>query len=168
MGRTKSRLTVSWIVGILTFVALDSLKVFFTDALGIVTYVDFGELVTFENRYYEEELSGVATGIGYSLMIVSIMFAVRVGMAVYKSDWRGGVSQKGEVDFSTCIYGLITYSILAYMLDIGFGYKNGFHQTVRNIVEFSLTAGLVYLLFQWRNIRISRLRSTSDQTGQEL
>jgi hypothetical protein len=88
------RWVVAWSAGILVFLFGVIGQEIISSDLGLVGYIDFGETIVIEHRYYERENDGAYTWFGWATMILIAMFSARIGMAVYHVNWRGGVPQK--------------------------------------------------------------------------
>jgi hypothetical protein len=119
--------------------------------LGLVTYIDFGETVVFEHRYYDQESEGAYTGFGWALMILTAMFSVRIGLAVYHGNWRGGVPRKSEIDFLAWVYGLLAFALFAALLDYVLGHEPGIAQTAKYLLHLGVIALLAKVMYDWRN-----------------
>ena len=145
---------VAWLTGILTFLLGMAGQMVLLGKLGLLTYIDFGETIVIGHRYYDQEIDGELTALGWALAILNVMFSARVGMAVYHGHWRGGVPQKSEIDFLAWTYGLSACAITADLLDFSVGYGAGMTQVLKNILHIALIGTIAKLMYDWRNRRL--------------
>ena len=95
-----TRKGVSWIVGLLSFMALLKLLAFVAVKLGL------GLLVTSEGFF-----------MGGFMSVLCFIVGVRAGMAFYKKSWNGGV--KKEDNLATCIF-IVCGLVVALLSEIIF------------------------------------------------
>ena len=62
--KQKLLLIISWALGIASFAAINTVLELPIKMLGIPTYIDFGETITINHRYYDEEVDGAFTAVG--------------------------------------------------------------------------------------------------------
>jgi len=135
------------------------------DNLGITTYVDFGETVTV--RYgagptaYEEEKDGDFTAVGTALNIIAMMFAARIGMAIYEGRLDGGVSKKGNVDFIAWLIGIVLFGIQGAIF---FPLFKDTESTILTILLHIVNLAIVIAIFlfckSWRDRKIQQIDAT--------
>ena len=93
----------AWLVGILVSVAL-------MFGLGNLLYL-FGIEIA------EEEVAALLSPFS-AAFIFSLMIGVRCGMAVYEKDIRGGVTDKGEIEFRRWLIGVVVFGFLTTIIDV--------------------------------------------------
>ena len=116
------RMFFAWSLGIMTFILMTVVTEEIASALGIVTYVDYGETIIVSNRYYDEEIDGASTGFGHFFTFLTFAAAIRVGMAVSSGKLSGNVSWNGfmlaVISLALLIYGItnqIIYEVLNFI-----------------------------------------------------
>ena len=112
----------AWVVGFILLFLMTFITNEITSYFGITTFIEYDEPIVTSNRYYEEEVDGHNTGLGFSLMILSFAVAIRGGMAVDTRTLSGGVSVLGNYLLGIFIIGLlfhgIIHQILYFILDL--------------------------------------------------
>ena len=108
--------TIAWVVGIILFATVGLLLTKFVNLFGITTYIDYGESIIIEHRYYDEEKSGHYTSIGMFVNFLSIAVGIRGGMAVFKRKLNGGVSHLGNIQLATSLVCFLVYAIIEYVI----------------------------------------------------
>ena len=77
--------------------------------LGLPTWTDFGETITVRHgsgpTSYDDERDGQATVLGIWVVIVSIMFGARFGMAVAANRLDGGLTRFQRFSFAVWLVG---------------------------------------------------------------
>lgn len=163
MKKESIKLWLAWFLGVASFLAILAITTIITDKLEIKTYIDFGKTIVIDHRYYEEEKDGDFTAIGIALNILAAMLATRVGMAVYHGKINGGVSTKGNIDFITCVVGVILYGLLgAIFFALSEKIDSDFLLTFLRIVNLGMIVGIFILCKNWRDKKIRDIK-TSDE-----
>jgi hypothetical protein len=134
------RRVIAWSTGILVFLFGMMGQEIISSNLGLVAYIDFGETIVFERPYYERVSDGAYTWFGWATMILIAMFSARIGMAVFRVNWRGGVQEKSEIDFLAWTYGLLVFAVFAGCLDLVLGHQPGWIQVVKNLLNIGVIA----------------------------
>lgn len=161
MRKDKIRVWGAWIVGIASWMAISTVLNIIMSKMGIPTYIDFGETITIEHRYYEEEKDGDFTAIGTALNILAVMAAARIGMAIHEGKIGGGVSKKGNIDFFAWVGGIILYGIQgAIFFPIFEDTKSDFLLVLLNIINLAIVVGIFFLCKNWRDKKIQEIDAT--------
>jgi hypothetical protein len=154
----------SWLGGFIAFFILIIMFFSVAEYRGFPIFVDYGETALVMRgsgpTAYEDEASGATTGIGIALIALSVMLTVRFGMAISAGQIGGGVSAEGRIVFAAWFCGIATYGAGALLLDTAFGYVDGWHQTVRRIIELAFLIMIFLVYGAWRKSRLSQLRQT--------
>ncbi len=155
------RKIISWIAGIISWVAFLLIAQYLLNSLNIETYKDFDPPVwTYRyGRYGDYELiDGDFTAIGSAVNILSIMFSYRIGTAIYKWHWQGGISKAGNVDFLAWTYGLLAYVISSALLTKISRYFDLHPDWLFILVELPILVTLFLYLRSWRTKKLEPQR----------
>lgn len=160
-NKSNIRTWGAWIGGIASWLAISTVLNIIMSKAGIPTYIDFGETIIVEHRYYEEEKDGDFTAIGTALNILAVMFAARIGMAIYEGKIDGGVSEKGNVDFFAWVGGIVLYGIQgAIFFPIFEDTKSDFLLVLLNVINLAIVVGIFFLCKKWRDKKIQKIDAT--------
>jgi hypothetical protein len=156
-SRDQIRAAIAWAVGILISVALIFSLFTLLYTWGII-----------DPSSDSEEKSFILSA-GGAALIFSLMIGARCGMAIYKKNIRGGVTDKGEIEFKACLIGIVSFGFLASIIDLAFGYE-GANPWLAEISNLAIVGILFAILKPWHDVKISRLskKITSQKTDENL
>lgn len=153
------RTFAAWVLGIASVLALFLFFARLGYAIGVTTWIDFGEPVLFSNRYYEEEKEGALSNFGWATTALSVMIGARIGMAVRRGSIRNHLSPEQSITFNAWFSGIALLAVLSVILDIAFA---GARSSLVPYVTTAVLAGAAYGLYRWLSKRRSdRLRELS-------
>ncbi|MFN9791221.1 MAG: hypothetical protein ACK53X_09075 [Holosporales bacterium] len=148
MKKNNIRIWAAWIIGIASCLGMFNVFNTIFAKLGIPTRYE-----TVEDRE--------ATGAGIALCILAVMFAVRIGMAVYKGEINGGFSKRNNIGFCTWVGGatlyLIQHTIVFTVL------KKTRPESLIYLIDFAALVGIFFLCRNWYNEKIERLEQMSKK-----
>ena len=144
----------SWVVGIIIFILMLAVEDFLRGVMGLTTYIDYGETIIIEHRYYEEEVDGHYTGIGYFFKYIALWVAIRGGMAIYDGRLNdgligrlnAGVSNKDNfIQFMVGVF-LLIYGITNQLIYFVFELTPSFFV---GLLDSTIGIGIGYLCYQY-------------------
>ena len=113
------------------------------DALGVPTYIDFGETVTVtrgSGRYsYDEDIDGESTDVGMFIFISSIMLAWRVYHWVASGKFDGDISKQSHTTWLFWLTGMATYVVVTTPI-----WQIDMPGILQRIIVFGCGAGIAY------------------------
>ena len=111
---SNSRLNTvaAWVFGIALSGAVFLLLTELANLYGFVTYIDYGQTIVIEHRYYDETKDGDYTSIGTFIMFLATALGIRGGMAVFKGSLNGGVSRLGNIQLATILICFLLYAVI--------------------------------------------------------
>ncbi len=148
MKKNNIRIWAAWIIGIASCLGMFNVFNTIFAKLGIPTRYE-----TVEDRD--------ATGAGMGFSILAILFAVRIGMAVYKGEINGGFPKKYNILFCAWVGGATLCLIQnAIVFTI-------FEQTKLEpwlyLIDLAAFVGIFFLCRNWYNEKIERLEQMSKK-----
>lgn len=151
---------LAWIVGIVVAAVIVNGLTLVASALGIPTWIDFGETVFFRVGSgpfsYDDEADGAFTAYGLAMMIAAVILGVRAGMAVRAGRLDGGLSIKQEIGCRAWLYGLAVYGAIGAALWLGFGDTAQGGGIIRAL-EFGAAVATFWFFKRWRDRQLSAL-----------
>lgn len=165
------RKIAAWVTGIIFWILVSKIASVILRSIGVTAYVDFGETHTItygSGRYsYEDEVSGAFTAAGYAINFLTLMFAVRIGMAIYHKNINGGISPKGNIDFLVWAAGIALYGVVGSIIYAVFqDTDSDFLHITGNLLELSLIGGIFYFGRIWRDKKNQQLENAREQKSQ--
>tara|TARA_B110000467_G_C18076793_1_gene344433 strand:+ start:132 stop:599 length:468 start_codon:yes stop_codon:yes gene_type:complete len=140
------RIFIAWIIGISLFVLMTLLTDFLSQLIGFTSYVDYGETISVtRNRYYDEEISGHTTSIGFFFMFISFVIAIRGGMAVNTGKINADVSKKGNFQLLLIGCALLLYGLVGHIIFFVFNLEG----ILSNLIDTGLGIGIAYLCYEY-------------------
>ena len=134
-----------WAVLIIVFGGALSLLLFEVAHLfGLSTYVDYGETIFIDHGIWDEERDGHHTGIGWFLIVISIVVVVRSVMAISAGNLNGGVSRLGNLQLGVWIVCFLIFVIIEAVIYF-FVDNYGFPSILGNILILGSMIGIAYL-----------------------
>lgn len=154
MDRDFLRRVLAWIAAIISFFLL---MIFFEAILSlfdIPILIEFDEPVTIDNGRHEEEADSNFTSTGTAFMFLSVIFALRIGLAIDAKELRGGITKEEHIDLAAWSYGLAILGISSCIFFcISRQVESDFMSFCISIAEV-LVAVWVFIFFKrWRNDR---------------
>lgn len=152
------RKAAAWVTAITAFSALMLSADFFGGAIGVPVRIEFGEPIVIEHQHYDEEKDSAFTTFGLATTIICGMLASRIGMAISAASWRGGVTPRGEIQFSAWLMGLSIYSavgVLTYHASRGI--EGGLASLLLSVLDLAFVAGIVWAMKTWHDRRLAAL-----------
>ena len=134
-----------------------------SEAIGVTTYVDYGETVVIYNRYYDEEVEGHSTGLGYFLMFITFALAIRGGLAVYTGKLNGGITPTGNLALLTWTVGLFVYGIIDQVIFFSLNLP----EIVANIINIVSAAGIGFFAYSFYQGKVDEMKSKECQQADE-
>tara|TARA_B110000114_G_C14804598_1_gene282200 strand:+ start:115 stop:582 length:468 start_codon:yes stop_codon:yes gene_type:complete len=140
------RIFIAWIIGISLFVLMTLLTDFLSQLIGFTSYVDYGETISVtRNRYYDEEISGHTTSIGFFFMFISFVIAIRGGMAVNTGKINADVSKKTNFQLLLIGCALLLYGLVGHTIFFVFNLEG----ILSNLIDTGLGIGIAYLCYEY-------------------
>jgi hypothetical protein len=105
----------------------------------------------------------------FPLVIISIMLGTRIGRAIYFSDWKGQVSEIGEITFISCLVGFYIYSVSAILIYRATGGGEvGAAGIMYGVLNFAAMIGVNWSIQQWHDKRVAKLEESKVKSTPEV
>lgn len=108
----KENVAAAWLAGLACLIALHYAFQRFAEEVGLVLWTELAAPVTHGVGVASYEADAGWSTYGFVSSILSLMISIRVGMAVWAKDIRGGVGREGNVIWLAWLMGTTAY--LAY------------------------------------------------------
>jgi hypothetical protein len=140
------RLVLSWFLGFLTLLLMYFLIELLRNALGLVSYVDYGETIIISHRYYDEEVDGHFTGIGWFFNYIAWLVAIRVGMGIHDGEIINNVSRKNNLIILIVGSGLLIYGISNQIIYFVLKFSPGY---LTSAIDGVILLAIGYVCYQY-------------------
>lgn len=154
MDRDLLRRIAAWIAGIISFFLFMTFFDAILSLFDIPVLIEFDEPVTKVYGRYQEEVDSDLTSTGTAFMFLSLILALRIGLAIDAKELRGGITQEENIDLATWSYGLAVLGVSSSIFFcINRQIESGVLSFCIGVAEF-LVAVWVFIFFKrWRNDR---------------
>lgn len=103
----------AWVAAIIVFLGVKFGLDFAGEAVGIPSYIDYGETIVVEHPLYDEEEDGSSTDFGIYGLIAGAMLAWRTYHMVRTHSWGGGVAPRQQRLWTAWLIGFTVYTALS-------------------------------------------------------
>ena len=139
LNKETLKIALAWIIGILSWITIAKFFNILLQIIDVPTYIDFGETITITHRFgsesYDEDIDGEYTTIGTAFNFLSLMIAIRIGLAINSWQLNGGISKKGNIDFIAWAGGIAIYGIvMTIIFKIFSSFESNFLDILNNIL----------------------------------
>lgn len=143
---------IAWIIGIVFWVIIVIVTDVMFAIIKIPTYINFGEIIHIGGRH-GHEISSVQPIPVSAVGILGIIISARLGMAFYKKNINGDVSEEGNIlCFAWCI-GLLLIAIVSSIVIVLFGINR-----TTGYINLALVVLTGYLGKKWFDKKKEKLR----------
>lgn len=139
------RTFLAWTIGIFKLFVMTIFTDVVASLLGLTTFVNYDEIVTISNRYYDTEVDGHSTGFGYFFGFISFATAIRIGMAIETKSLSGGVGVNGNFMLLVVITALFVYGIANQIIYFVFEIP----QRLATFVDLASALGIGFFAFRY-------------------
>lgn len=127
---------------IITFIAILGLNIL-SDKLGFTTYIDYGETITIEHQFYEEEKDGYMSNVGWYILIVTSMLGWRLYHWLISGKIFGNLKYEQRLIWNYWFIGATIVTLLTeiiYMFDL--------HYLILRFCSFAILVVTAWTLFK--------------------
>jgi hypothetical protein len=132
------------------------------DAIGVPTYIDFGETITVTRgsyRYsYEDDIDGESTDVGIFIMIASIMLAWRIYHWLLTGKINGEISRESHITWIHWLLGMTAYILITTPI-----WHINMPSFLQRITVLGCGAGIAWLASNMHAKAITRIKSSNNE-----
>lgn len=156
----KVRIVVALFAGMLVLFSSVKCMYFLGEVTGVEIYTRFDEPITVGPGAYDWEESGSLSLVGLIGAVIGWLVSVRVGMAIFYRDIRGGVSAERNAKFIAWLMGLLAFlvfSVLEAMALAPLELETGIISFVRILLQVAAASSIWWALRQWYRNALQRI-----------